>query len=179
MIIFWNFERGKRLGNSAWKVYMKKKLMAVFTATALFLANSSAVFADVEVNKDKLQELEQKVSQLEDEIFSLNDDISAVKENLNDNNKEIERIDEQLKDTEKDIKESEEDLKDKQALYDLKMRQLYKENGQLSYLSLLFESKSLGDLISKARLVSQLLRFDSEIINDYQEEKNNLLKLAE
>lgn len=158
---------------------MKKKLMAVITAAVLFLANNSVVFADVEVNKDKLQELEQKVSQLENEIFSLNDDIAAVKENLNDNNKEIKGIDEQLIDTEEDIKESEEDLKDKQALYDLKMRQLYKENGQLSYLSLLFESKSLGDLISKASLVSQLLRFDYQIINDFQEGKNKLLELVE
>ncbi|WP_426349698.1 PcsB-like coiled-coil domain-containing protein [Alloiococcus sp. CFN-8] len=158
---------------------MKKKLLAVITAAVVLLANSSAAYADIEVNKNKLQELESKVYKLEEEIFLLNDEISSVKEELIDNSKEIEGIEEQLQATEGMIKASEESMKDKQALYELKMRQLYKENGQISYLTILFDSKSLGDLISKVSLVSQLLRFDSEIINDFQEEKNKLIQLVD
>lgn len=165
---------------------MKKKLIAVVLSATIILGHSIQVFATTQDTKNKLanskteyEALQKKVAALEGDVFKLNDDITSARTAISDRNKEIEALEKSISDTEISVEEARNSLNKQQVLYDIRMRQFYKNGGQTSYLSIILGSEGITDFLQRLRIVAKLMEFDNEIINSYKEQEATLNEMLE
>ena len=170
---------------------MRKKLMICFLTVSMILGTGVQALAapiteaqQQELNDKKAQisEAEQKYADLQNKVDEFDNEIQqlilAMQENDNNIgtvNKEIEAINIRIEDNKKDLEE-------KENIFKSRMRYLYKNGGQTTYLSLLFSANNLADFISKAKAVGKILNLDKEIMKELEEKQqeynNNMASLA-
>ena len=158
---------------------MKKKLISGFLSLYLLLGQATNVAAntvqeELNQNKSYREQLESNISKQEEKVFTLNDEINSLNKVVAENNKLLAQLVENIETTEVEIKNTENRIEERQKLYDSKMRQLYKNGGQADYITVLLDSDSLADFISRVKILSKLIYMDSQIITEFNEESNLL-----
>ena len=158
---------------------MNKKLISGFLSLALLLVQATQVAAgtvqeELNQNKSYQEQLESKISKQEEKIFSLNDEINALYGVVDDNNRQISQLTENIKETESEVENTKKRIEETQKLYDSKMRQLYKNGGQVDYISVLLDADSIGDFLSRVHTITKLIAMDSQIIADFREQSTRL-----
>jgi len=152
----------------------RKTLSAVLALTVVLVVSGNALAAPSGVPeslnqiKDKRQQLEMKVEKLDNQIVS-------VMKQIDNNKKDIQKISENLKQNQIQLETSQKGIKDKQALFNKRIRAMY-INGVNSYVDVLLQSNSLGDLISRADTVSKIIGFDKKVVNDLKYNKEIISK---
>lgn len=106
-----------------------------------------------------LADLDAKVSEIADKIYKLQTEIDTK-------NKEIEVTQEQIKQAEIDIAEQ-------YAAMKLRIQYMY-ENGNATYLSMILDSKSIGDFLNRAEYISEITSYDRNMLDEMQAKKNEI-----
>ncbi len=123
--------------------------------------------------KDKQNEIKDNIKQTKTELEILNDEI-AEKEY------EVDQITAELNSLNAEVSKLENELKDATERYDTKYDILCKrlaaqyKTGKTSYLDVLLNSKSLTDFISKYYIIGKIAEYDTELLEDIEEEKQNI-----
>ena len=151
-------------------------VMAVCCATGAFAVSQSQIDA-LEEQRDSLRAEREEMQAGIDELEAQQADVMARKTALDEQNQvymeEIELIDEQVElydalceqkaaEVERAITAENEQL----ALYRRHVRAM-EENGKFTYLSLLFGSKSLGELLSNIDMIGEIMEADRRIYEKY------------
>lgn len=162
---------------------MKKKTISVFVALSLLTGTSYTAFADpisntqqqqIQQNKQKLDDVNDKISEITAKIDALTGQIEPIMADIEKNKSKIEDIKGQIVVTQQDIEKTRADLEKKQEAFGSRMRKIYKSGGDEDYISLIFSSTSLSDLIDKVQAVGSVMKLDKQVISDIQNSKKEL-----
>lgn len=167
---------------------IKKSIIISLIVIIMILANITNVFAATKL------ELQQKSTTLKNQIDAKTEEIDEVKEQVSDNVKqiqtltneisqyknEIDNLDSQISILEKSIAEEQTKLDEAQAKY-VKQDNMLKErivaqyeSGQTSYLDVLLSASSLTEFISNYYLVSEIATYDTELLDQIEQNKNDI-----
>ena len=115
-------------------------------------------------NKEKLleyNEQKKKKNAIDLEIAVLKSDIDAIQSVIDEKNAEIEAKNAEIAEVEASIQETDKLLKQR-------MKVMY-ENGDISYLEILFESDGLSDLYTRMYIIETIVEHDNKLITEYKE----------
>lgn len=167
---------------------MRKRLFGLILILTLALSVVHPAYATTtsELQKQR-QEKENQKKNTQGELDEINDKIDTLSGEKDDVDAQIEELTGQMAEImasislmEDEIAQTEEDIVQAQADYDAakekqdnqyaamkkRIQYLY-EKGEDSYLQLLLEAKSWGDILNKAEYVQELYTYDQKMLDDY------------
>lgn len=128
-------------------------------------------------NEEQLSSYEQQASDLQGEKSSLQNLVSGLNSELALINEKIQEIESQITEkttqielTKQELEEAKEQEQKQYEDMKLRIRFLY-EMGNESYLDILFSQSTLADSLNKAEYVSELVKYDREMMEKYKETK--------
>ncbi|MCR5108240.1 MAG: C40 family peptidase [Lachnospiraceae bacterium] len=172
----------------------KQRLLPVLTLSfAICFSSLNSAYAAT-----KTEAIEQKEN-AENELKNLNSNIENISGDKEAIESEIEEIDNELVDllltveiingdiADKNVAISEAEVlyeearqKEEDQLNAMKRRiKFMYEKGETSYIDLLIKAQSISDLINKSDYIEKLYAFDRQLLEDYQETKEEVLILKE
>lgn len=164
---------------------MYKKILSSVLAIGIALTMSSQALADpltdklnsttdqYNQNQNNLSDAQKKASQLEADIENLDNQIQKNMAEVDGLKTKISSTESNIAETQKSIQSSEDEIKSEKELYDARMKAMY-INGIGGYIDVLFDSKNLGDFLSKAEVVQKVTEADSKIINLLNQQEKEL-----
>ena len=176
-------------------------LLAVFCLTGLF--STSAPQAEASI-ADELEAGKNKLAQLEKEQKALADKYAALQKTIKDTTSKSQnalKVEEALDQTvatlesqienaenllagyasqivavEQEISSLDNDINEQYELFKQRVAIAY-ENGEASYLEILFGSESLSDLLVKYDLIRDIASYDRQVMDQYRNAKNTAEEL--
>ena len=112
--------------------------------------------SELSENLQEVQELTEKIENYEQEISQLRNEEETLKDEINE--------------LEKQLSISENNYNKQKKLLEDRLVTLY-EAGETSYLDVLLNSKSISDFISNYYLISEIAKYDTELLTDIENEK--------
>lgn len=174
------------------RVIMKKRLMQLISmmlAVALVFSVSSNTYAtnDIEEAKKEKEELENKLKNTQaalNDLESLKGDAEAYikkmdgyMENLTNHIYELEQ---QAQEKQNEITAKQAEIDDMQRQIDeqyasmkLRIQYMY-ENGEVSYLSMFFESQDMSDFLNRAEYLTEITEYDRNMLDKLKDAKDSL-----
>ena len=164
---------------------MKKKrlikLIVLMTTILLFAIPS---YGDLQDEKDKKEEMEEKLKDTESYLKSLeklkkdseayikaiDDRIEALALNIYGLEKEAEALQQKIDAKQEDIFNKELEIEKQYEDMALRIQYMY-ENSKSDSLAMLFESKNMAEFLNKAEYISALTQYDREMLVKLQETK--------
>lgn len=124
-------------------------------------SNVEDILAQLEAQKTDSQayinDLDTKVSEIANKIYELQVQVDAKK-------KEVEA-------TQEIIAKTDEEIASQYSAMKLRIQYMY-ENGNASFLTMIFDSKSIGDFLNQAEYISELTAYDRQMLEELQQKKN-------
>ena len=169
--------------------FMKKNLFVSLILIILVCSFTISVFAENTLDDLINQQNEIKTqkdtadSELEGVQNELSDTLKQIQElntNISNYENEIQDLDKKTTELKTSIQDIENKLQIAQKNYDLQKSALEArlvaiyESGETTYLDVLLTSKSIADFISNYYLVSEITRYDTELLESIESEKNNI-----
>lgn len=153
-------------------------LVMGFVFCSILVPVSASSISEIQ---QEIRDQQQNLDQVNENISSMEDEQDILEEEINDLDAELLNMLTSIGILEDDIAVKEEEIVTAQAEYDaavateqeqyeaMKIRIQYMyENGDTSYLSILFEAESMSDLLNKAEYVEQVYEYDRQKLEEYQ-----------
>lgn len=170
---------------------MKKRVPIVLLLTTVLLGSSviplqAGELEDVLKQQQELQKKEEQArnklnqltvteNKLETQIKNLASQVTVAQNTLSQKQAAYNKAKQEVELSEQELKEREEDLKGRQVVLRQRVREIYQE-GQISYLEVLFQSEDLSDFITRLEYFNRLVSNDQKILSDISEEKEKIAK---
>lgn len=127
----------------------------------------------IEQKNEELTEVQEEISSVMQEIQKLSEEIAGYEKEIKTLNTQTEELKASIDELEKSLIISEEKYSiQKKALED-RLLILY-EAGETNYLDVLLNSKSLSDFISSYYYISEIVKYDKELLEDLERDKNKI-----
>lgn len=167
---------------------MKKKIVSIVLILVMLQAYACSVIAATqsELNGQKT-DIQNKINDIKDEQTEVKQEldaemkaISQLDAEIDEAQEEIDKLNAQINEVQASITEKENLIKEKQKEYDrneelLKQRiVIMYEIGETTFLDILFNSKSIVDFISNYYTVSQIVKYDSDLLQTIEDDKNTI-----
>ncbi len=155
---------------------MHKRVAAILISLSIVLSSGVKVLADPSLqdqltqSKNNVQAAQQKISELENTINSLDDQIGKKTEELKTIQNNIVEKQTEISQAEANIQKSEADIKAEQNLYNERMRAIYID-GNSTYISMLLDSSSFDDFISKMETITRITAYDKQLIDSLNQKE--------
>ncbi|WP_287822489.1 C40 family peptidase [Clostridium sp.] len=121
-------------------------------------------------SKNTLNEAQKKISDIEANIEMLDDQIQQSMIEINNFKSKISKSEADINNAQKSIERSEQDIKAEKELYNKRMRAMY-INGSSGYVSVLLDSKGMGDFVSKVETIRNVVEYNDKIISNLSERR--------
>ncbi len=118
--------------------------------------------------EQKIEELEQLKSDAQEYIKAMDAELAVATDNLEDLENQKVQKEAEIKQTEEELVVAKEVEAEQLASMQVRIQFMY-ENGNESYLDMIFNSKSIAELLNKAEYVSQIMAYDRQMLEEYQE----------
>lgn len=169
---------------------MKKIIYNIMLITIILIIivqqNLSIAVTKTELNNEQ-KDLDEQIQKAEDELDGIQSEksetlkqaenltieISGYEAQIEELDEKITSLNKQIAQAEKDIKSEEEEYARQQEALEERLITIY-ENGDTSYLDFLLSSKSITDFISNYFLVSELVTYDTELLEQIEETKKKI-----
>lgn len=116
--------------------------------------------------QSKIDEAENAIEQYDSQIENLIYDLQEIQSQMG-------RIQSEILSTEKELKNIENTINESKEVFDSRVKAMY-INGVDSYLSVLLDSKSFSDFISKVDAVKTIMEFDSKALEELNSKKEEI-----
>lgn len=137
---------------------------------------------DVLNKQEEYKKFQEEIDKQQGEIFKLNSQIEPLIETIENNTKESENIKAEIENTKKEIEASKLDMEKQEELLGKRLREMYKNGGQSSYLAVILGADSFSDLITRIDSAVRLINIDKKVVESLvseQEELNNKISSLE
>ncbi len=124
--------------------------------------------------KSEYAEKEAKYNELVEKVQSLDNEISNLVIKIDSNNEQIETINGEVENVNKEIEQTKADIQEQEEVLGQRLREIYKADGQTSYISILFSADSFSDLISKIDNARTLINLDKKAVDELNDSKAKL-----
>ena len=161
---------------------IKRKLVAAIVATTVMYGTALPAFAEpltdtqkqeINVAKDKYEEIQDKIIQINTEIAENSEQISEIMANLEENEANITAVQLEIDIKAEEIKENEEELLVKENEYGDRLRQMYKQ-GNSGMIEAILGSESITDLVSRTNALIKIAKIDKELLDEIEAMKVQL-----
>ena len=164
-----------------------KNLTIFFLVFTVFMHNICLAFNEITnlendkiETKTKITETKEKIDEISGEkektleqVKKLINQISEYQDDIDDLNTNISNLQTKIADTEKQIKKDEEEYKKEDKALDERLVAMY-EAGETSYLDFLLSSASLVDFISSYYLISEVIDYDTKMLEQLENHKQKI-----
>lgn len=149
-------------------------MLIVFSTNAQVLATpSDTIKSNLQQSKESLKSVQQDIEKGERKVEGLDHQIESIMMEVKNNKNKIVSTEKSINTTEGDIKKSEEDIKKEEELFKGRMRATY-ISGIGGYLDIIFQADGVGDLIDKVEAVKSIVKYDKQLIEEFNSKKNAL-----
>ena len=174
------------------KVQIRYDRNLVFWLLILSLTFLLVLPISAEDNQDEIQEIREELDSLEDrkgglehELDEAEQEKKTTRDRLMQTQQELETAEAELRSIESDIEvteeeieiiteklmETEEELDEKETFLAERLKSSY-QNGNVSYLEVLFEADSFIDLLSRLNYINKIVDKDVELIEEVEEKRD-------
>lgn len=157
-------------------------------ATALFVLSSFSITVFASSLEDKLSDIQNQMSdqknkaaEAQKKVESVSDQLQIIQQNLQTVTDEYKSIKNQLNDTEEKIDQNkdvlakaEKKLAARMKILNKRIRDIY-ENGQISYVDVLFGAKDFNDFMTRMDLLKRIIKHDYDLIIEIQDQRKLIL----
>lgn len=171
---------------------MQKKMKNYVTAAGITVVMAAVVisrfmtsYGDVSGEKESLSQMQNQKSDIEQilkdleakksssEIYlaELDAKVSEIANNIYSLQLQIDAKNQEIAATQDIITKTEGEISEQYAAMKLRIQYLY-ENGNASFMSMILDSKSIGDFLNRAEYISQLTSYDREMLEELQVKKS-------
>lgn len=169
--------------------YSFKRIFAMVCAVLVAVAFLASVILPVAlaVTQQQLDAAEKKTQQAKDDMTKAEEkrlaavsEYNALDKQINQTEQEINILETQIEQTKEDIVTKEEELKQAEIEYAeykelfLKRARIMYENSAIDYIEILFGAEDFGDFLSKMEMISQLMKYDRDIIEKMEKTKQRI-----
>ena len=172
---------------------MKKKILTLITICLILVCFSINVFSANEVSQNEIIEGETNSEATNKTLFEQK---TEVDNKLNESNTRLEYVKSEISASMQKVQELDDSINDYQNKYNELQSQIASleaeisstkkrvvalyEGGETTYLDVLLSSKNLFDFLSNYYMLEQIIEFDSNLLNELDEQKQNIeVKKAE
>ena len=168
---------------------MRKLLCGVLA----FVISSFSIFSYVYAENEN-PDLQEQREELQKQINEANDNLQDVQSELSQNLQQVQKLDEKIEQSNKELAELEIKISQLQATmnevqskldiaeknYDKQKKALdnrlvaVQESSDTEYLDVILSSKSISDFLSNYFLVTELARYDTELLEDMKSKKDEI-----
>lgn len=158
----------------------KRILSTILAASIVFTVGSSALAAPTQSqlsqSKSNLEQSKQKVQSLEDQVMKIDGEVETISKEKADIDNKISKVQNSIKLIKNDIKASQDKINNEQALYSQRIRTMYMNGKNQSYVNIVLGSKSFSDLISNIETVQKIADYDKNLIGNLNSQKDQIQK---
>ena len=170
----------------------KKKLFSLVLATVLTAAtvlpcygastkekisNAQAEQAAAQSQLDSIQsridELNSKKGQSEEYLSELNQQLDDLQNRLQGLQDQYDAKQNELVQIQADLEDAKAKEEEQYEAMKLRIQYMY-ENGNASYISMILDSKSIGDFLNRAEYITELTSYDRQMLEELQAKKNEV-----
>lgn len=127
----------------------------------------------------RLEYVQSEISASMQKVQELDDSINDYQNKYNELQSQIASLEAEISSTQNDLTKTEQEYVRKENLLKKRVVALY-EGGETTYLDVLLSSKNLFDFLSNYYMIEQIIEFDSNLLNELDEQKQNIeVKKAE
>ena len=147
--------------------------------TANSLTNEVSLEEQKEQVEDKIEETNTKLEYVQEELSATMLKVQETEDKVLQYEKEVKELGQKMEELQASINETNEKLQIASQSYQEKSDLLAKrlvaiyEAGDTNYLDILLKSRSVTDFISKYYIIQEVAEYDSILIDQIEEEKNN------
>jgi len=131
--------------------------------------------------KNQLTDIKSNMTDVTEQIASLNEQIAQYQQEISQLNVQLAQVTKDISTTQIQLNQAQNKYDKQKALLEQRVVAMY-EGGDTLYLDVLMKSKGIEDFISKYYYLSEITKYDKDLLNDVQTEKQNLenqtIKLA-
>jgi murein DD-endopeptidase MepM/ murein hydrolase activator NlpD len=138
----------------------------------------NAIAAKQKESQGKLDNLTYTADKINAQLKELQVQINTANKVLNEKQAECSRAEAQIKTVQKEIDKKQKELDARREVLGLRIKGIY-EDGEMSYLGLLFQSTDLGDFISRIEYLSTLIANDQKLLDDINTQQEEMVKKKE
>lgn len=134
---------------------------------------SSQTKKEIENKKDEINEIKEEISSELEAAKKITTQITEYETEISQLDAQIKNLEEKIKESEANIVIQEEEYKKQKKLLDEKVVAMA-ENGETTYLDVLLSSASLSEMISNYYLVSEVVDYDLNTMEEIQNKKKKI-----
>ena len=139
------------------------------------LAEIKSQKAEIEA---QLAEYEKQKDNYAGQIGTLNNKINLTEQEIDATQEAIDALTDSIEETKANLKQAERELADKQELFETRIRVMY-ENGDTSYMEVVLNSESFGDMLDNIEIVSQIMDYDKGVVAEYTAIRDSIQEMEE
>ncbi len=167
---------------------MKKNLRILIITILILLFCSSPIFGinleelqgkqneintQIEQKKEELTGVRTEISETLQEIEKLTEQISAYETQVESLTKQAVKLKDSIDRLEGNLQIAEKNYEEQRQLIEQRLLVIY-ESGETSYLDVLLNTKSISEFISTYFYLTEIVKNDTEILQDLEREKNKI-----
>ena len=157
---------------------MKNSLRSMAIAMTLIITlNGTALAAPTndkqKQQKDSLSSVQEQREEIEMKIEGFDNEIQKAMAKTEENKIKISETQKAIKKASAEVKKVEKEAQKEQDLFNSRMRIMY-INGFDSYTSIILDSESFGDFISRVENIRTVMNFDEKIVAEFKATKKEL-----
>lgn len=132
------------------------------------LSDAQEAKQQLETNKSKeekqIEKLQKKQEKLQASIQKLDTQMTTLDKKLSKLNDKFAASKEALANTREELAQAKEDEKNQYASMKTRIKYMY-ENGESEYIDIIFQAKSIGDMLNRAEYVAKISEYDNNMLN--------------
>ncbi|SDC94827.1 Murein DD-endopeptidase MepM and murein hydrolase activator NlpD, contain LysM domain [Melghirimyces thermohalophilus] len=158
---------------------MKSRLLTglLISCLAWTAVSAEVVQAEDDAKKarEKLEEIRSKKEKAEGKGEEIADQMDKVQEKIDQIGREIHQRDQRIHEVEKSLEKVQARLDKKMDRYKGRLKHLY-QNGEVGYMTSLFESESLSQFLARFETFRLMVKEDHHLVEQVEKDKQQILK---
>ena len=152
-----------------------KRISSVLLVAVLCMGMAMQVnAASISDTKKKAEELESKKKAAENEKSSLAAQIESIVAEMEDTKVKIDEKETEIEKKEEELIQAKVDENDQYESMKKRIQYMYENSSGNGYMAMLFSSKSISELISRAEYIQKISDFDRDLMQEYEDTVNQV-----
>lgn len=122
---------------------------------------------------DQLEGVQNELSENLQQVQKLDEKISTSQTELNELNTKIEELQKSIDEVEKNLKVAEESFNNQKEMLDGRLVSIY-EAGEVKYLDVILNSRSISEFLSNYFLITELVDNDKQLLDEMESKKHEI-----
>lgn len=153
-------------------------MLALSVSTTI---NPSIVRADVNEDvrnaQNKYEEYNKMIDEVNEKVYSLNHSIEELVASVTETEDKIAITSNEISLNESNVENLKADIEEREKMKAVRVREMYKSNAIMDYVSVVFSAKNFSDLISIMDGITTLVNIDKDVIVNLEGDKDKLNEL--